>query len=125
MTDEEGAHVVGDWDDIDAAPVDGRSKERVAQIFRDTEWTSVVWIPEWCLDDEDKDIATVENNDRLAVGDVDDYSDKAWRLYQPHREDESNDPGGYLPKSATVHFERLDTLGDLNSPQAGLEDFAL
>jgi hypothetical protein len=112
-------------DDIDAAPqaVDGVEKEHVAAVFRNQSWTYVVWIPDWLLEEsgDDRDIETLENSDHLAVGDVSDYSDKAWRFSQPHRK---GDPGGYLPKSQVVVFERMDGLDDLDTPQKGLTDYA-
>lgn len=127
MSDGPGDHIaVSNWGDIDAGPdvVSGRDKQRVATVFRDMEWDSVVWIPDWILDDDDDtDLETVEASDNLVVGQVDDYSAKSWRVYQPHRKDESPDPGGYVAKSQTVHFERTPGLEDIDTPQTGLDAF--
>lgn len=118
---------VREWTDIDAAPdvVSGVDKQRVATIFTEQSWDHVVWIPTWLLEDDEKDIKTVESSDHLAVGDVTDYSDKAWQFVQPHRdgEDGLGDPGGYLPKSQVVVFERSDGLEAVDTPQADLSAF--
>jgi hypothetical protein len=126
---DSGSHViVREWTDIDAAPgnVSGVDKQRVATIFTEQSWDHVVWLPTWLLEDDSKDIETVESSDHLAVGDVTDYSEKAWQFVQPHRDgaDGLGDPGGYLPKSQVVVFERADGLEAVDSPQAGLDAFA-
>ena len=121
-----GDHVsVGSWTDIDAAPdaVSGRDKELVASVFREQEWEHVVWIPDWLLDDADRDIELVESSDNVAVGDVSDYSEKAWRFSQPHLETATDDATTYLPKSQVVVFERLGDLDGLKTPQRGLTDY--
>jgi hypothetical protein len=120
-----GDHVVvGSWNDIDDAPgvVSGRDKDLVASVFRDQNWTYVVWIPDFILDDADRDVDLVESSDHLAAGGVSDYSDKAWKFSQPYRETATDDATSFLPKSQVVVFERLDDL-DLNTPQQGLTDF--
>lgn len=72
---------------------------------------------------ERKLIEQVEGSSHLAVGVCEDYSEKAWWFYQPHRADDSDDPGGYLPKSQVVVFETVGPLSSLNGPQSGLADF--
>ncbi|AJF28133.1 hypothetical protein SG26_20515 (plasmid) [Haloarcula sp. CBA1115] len=112
---------VSSWDDIDAAPeASSRVKQRVATIFTEQSWDHVVWLPSWLLEDSDKDIETVDASDHLAVGDVEDYSDKAWKFEQPHR----NGLGGYLPKSSVVVFERVRGVEEIATPQTGLAAFA-
>lgn len=125
MADAGDHVVVADWNDIDAAPdaVSGRDKDLVASVFRNQSWETVVWIPDWLLEDADRDIDLVESSDHLAVGNVSDYSDKAWKFSQPHLETATDDATTYLPKSQVVVFERLDKLDDLNTPQRGLTDF--
>lgn len=117
--------IVSEWADIDRAPqVADRDKQRVATILSEQSWEHVVWIPQWVLDDSDKDIETVEASDHLAVGDIEDYSEKAWEFVQPHRQDPNGVPGGYLPKSAVVVFERLRGVETIETPQQGLDAFA-
>lgn len=122
MTDP-GAHViVREWSHIDHAPqvVNGVEKQRVATIFTEQEWDFVVWIPTWLLEEtRERDIETVEASDHLAVGDVEDYSAKAWSFVQPHR----GGAGGYLPKSQVVVFERAAGMETVDTPQAGLTEF--
>lgn len=113
---------VAEWADIDAADRPSeRAKQRVATILSEQSWDYVVWIPEWLLEDDDKDIETVESSAHLAVGEIDDYSEKAWRFTQPHR---SGDPGGYLPKSSVVVFDRVRGVESIETPQQGLAAFA-
>lgn len=123
MPGSDDRHVlVAAWADIDAAPdASDRAKQRVATIVSEQAWDHVVWLPTWLLDDADKDIATVENSDHLAVGDVEDYSTKAWQLTQRHRE---GAPESFLPKSQVVVFERLRGVETIATPQAGLSAFA-
>lgn len=118
-----GAHVpIKEWGDIDLSPsvVSGEDKDCVAQLLRETDWKTVVWVPAWMIENDDKSIGTVEVPKNLVVGQCNDYSEAAWRLYQPHLED----AGEYLPKSQVVVFEVEGALGDLDSPQQGLSDFA-
>jgi len=116
--------VVSSYADIDnARRVSGAEKQRVADLFSSTSWDHIVWFPTWLLEDGDKDIETVEASDHLAVGTCEDYSAKAVRFYQPHRKDESADPGGYAPKKSVIWFERLPSLETLETPQKGLTDF--
>lgn len=117
--------IVAGWDDIDRAtePTD-RDKQRVASIFSEQSWDYVVWIPTWLLDDADKDVETVEASTHLAVGDVEDYSDKAWRLHQPHRNSGIDEPKAFLPKSSVVVFERARGVEAIETPQQGLGAFA-
>lgn len=116
---------VGEWADIERTPESGisdRDKQRVATIFTEQSWDHVVWIPGWLL--EDKDVETVESSDHLAVGDVDDYSEKAWRLWQPHRNEGAIEPNEFLPKSEVVVFERARGVETIETPQQGLAAFA-
>lgn len=112
---------VAEWADIEAAPdVSDRDKQRVATILTEQEWDHVVWVPTWLLEDGDKDVETVEASDHLAVGEISDYSEKAWRFVQPHRE---GSPGGYLPKSQVAVFVRLEGMDTVETPQTGLTAF--
>lgn len=115
--------VVSRWVDIESARgLDSIAKQRVATIFSEQSWDYVVWIPEWLLDEDgDRDIQTVENSDCLAVGDVVDYSAKAWALRQRHVSGEDIE---YLPKSQVVVFERASGVDEIQTPQAGLDAFA-
>jgi hypothetical protein len=119
MTDRHIA--VASWGDIDAAPeASPRAKQRVATIITEQSWDHVVWLPSWLLEDSDKDIETVEASDHLAVGDVEDYSDKAWEFTQTHRTALPQ----FLPKSSVVVFERVRGVEEIATPQTGLAAFA-
>lgn len=119
MTDR--YHLVSEWSDIESAPdVSDRDKQLVATILSEQAWDHIVWIPEWLL--EDKDVETVESSDHLAVGDVDDYSEKAWKFTQPHLRD-GYPPKLYLPKSQVVVFERVRGVEEVQTPQTGLAAF--
>lgn len=125
MSSEARYVVVEEWSDIERTPESGiynRDKQRVATIFTEQSWGYVVWIPGWLL--EDKDVETVESSDHLAVGDVDDYSEKAWRLWQPHRNEGVTEPNEYLPKSEIVVFEWARGVETIETPQQGLAAFA-
>lgn len=124
MPDDNPRHVtVANWYDIDGAPdVTARDKQRVATIFSEQDWDHVVWLPTWLLEDEDKEIETVEASDHLAVGDVSDYSEKAWAMTQPHLN--RAQWAQYLPKSSVVVFERVPGIGVVETPQQGLTAFA-
>ncbi|EMA63183.1 hypothetical protein C470_03611 [Halorubrum distributum JCM 13561] len=118
MTDR--YYVVTSWEDIAAAAApNDRDKQRVATIFSEKAFNCVVWLPEWLLDADDKDIETVEASDHLAVGGATDYSEKAWEFAQPHRDG----AGGYLPKSSVTLFERGDGVESIETPQRGLTSF--
>jgi len=121
MTTSSRHIVVGEYANIESAPdVDDRDKHRVATIFTEQEWDYVVWVPGWLL--EDKDVETVEASDHLAVGDVVDYSERAWAISQPHlHTPESTE---FLPKSQAVIFERLPDVEAVETPQSGLAAFA-
>ena len=112
--------VVSEWGDIDSVDVAEPAKQRVATIFSEQSWDAVIWIPDWLLDADDTDIATVEASDHLAVGDVTDYSDKAWQFCQAHRE---GAPEMFLPKSSVVVFERARGVEAIDTPQTGLGAF--
>jgi len=117
--------VVSDLGDVDAArKLSGKEKELVAEKFRKTDWDHIVWFESWLLDDDDKDIQTIEASENLAVGVVEDYSEKAIRFTQPHRKDEVGDPGGYAPKKCVIWLERGPGIEDLETPQGRLGDFA-
>ena len=117
--------LVTDWDTIERATgVSERDKQRVATILSEQSWDYVVWIPEWLLDDSDKDVETVEASDHLAVGDVDDYSEKAWQLWQPHRFEGLREPSAFLPKSSVVVFERATGVDAIDTPQVGLTEWS-
>jgi len=122
---DENVTVVGAWRDIDGNPaLTGQEKDRVAQVFKETEWDAVVMIPEWLAEDEDRHLTSLEAADRLYVGNVSDYSEKAWKFTQPHIDGgpQLND-GAFLPKSEVVVFERGSSL-EIEMPQQGLTEFA-
>ena len=115
-------YLVADWEDIQQArPLSERDKQRVATIFSEQSWDHVVWLPEWLLEDGDKDVETVEASDHLAVGDVEDYTEKAWSFRQPHEADVQE----YLPKSSVTVFERGRSVESIDTPQRGLGSFAV
>jgi hypothetical protein len=98
------------------------ARQRVATIFTEQSWDHVVWLPEWLLENDDKDVEPVSESAQLAVGEVTDYSEKAWKLLQPHRHNATW--GDYLPKSAVVVFERGAGVEAVKTQQAGLTAFA-
>jgi hypothetical protein len=111
---------VSSWGDIDTAPeASPRAKQRVAAILSEQSWDHVVWLPSWLLEDSDKDIETVEASEHLAVGDVEDYSEKAWQFTQTHRTVLPQ----FLPKSSVVVFERVRGVNEIATPQTGLAAF--
>jgi hypothetical protein len=129
---------VRDWGDIDSAPMlTGPEKDAVATVFQETEHDSLVLVPEFKLNEDDHDVVRATDDEalsveadfgRLAVGYWENYSDGAIRFTQFHRK---NDPtingtnwGCYIPKSTTVVLDAADALGDLDSPQEGLDAFA-
>lgn len=121
---DEGSHVaVANWDSIESIQhpeLTDRERQRVATIFTEQKWDNVVWMPTWLLEDGGKDVETVESSTRLAVGDVADYSEKAWSFGQPHR----NQPRTqYLPKSQVIVFERAGGVDEIETPQVGLTAF--
>lgn len=117
--------VVSDFADVDSArKLTGREKELAVELFETTDWDHIVWFETWLLQDDDKDIATVEGSENLAVGVCEDYSEKAVRFYQPQREDDVGDPGGYAPKKCIVWLERSENMDGLETPQGRLGDFA-
>jgi hypothetical protein len=112
---------VTNWDTIDAADtLDDPEKQRVATIFTESSWDIVVWIPEWLLEDKD-DIATVESAAQLAVGRIEDYSEKAWKFEQRHGDLTTEE---FLPKSSVVVFSRVRGVEEIETPQQGLDAFA-
>jgi len=117
MTD--GYHLVREWSDIAAASKpSGRDKQRVATLLEEGR-NCVVWVPTWLLDAEDNDVATVEASEHLAVGGVEDYSEKAWSFTQST----TDGSAVFLPKSAVVFFERGEDVESIETPQRGLASF--
>ena len=117
MTD--GYHVVREWSDIaTASKASDRDKQRVATLLEEGR-NCVVWLPTWLLDAEDKDVKTVEASEHLAVGGVEDYSEKAWSFTQST----TDGPAVFLPKSAVVLFERGEDVESIETPQRGLTSF--
>jgi hypothetical protein len=116
MTD--GYYLVREWSDIAAAskPSD-RDKQRVATLLEEGR-NCVVWLPAWLLDEEDKNVETVEASEHLAVGGVEDYSEKAWSFTQS-----ITDGSVFLPKSTVVLFERGEDVESIETPQRGLSSF--
>ncbi|MFW6382524.1 MAG: hypothetical protein ACOCZD_00615 [Haloferacaceae archaeon] len=115
-------HVVSQWSDVqEARAPSNRDKQRVATIFSEQSWDHVVWLPEWLLEEGDKNVETVEASDHLAVGDVEDYTEKAWSFRQPHAADVQE----FLPKSAVTVFERHQGVERIDTPQRGLGSFAV
>lgn len=119
MTDANHVLVTG-WESLEPVQhpdLTDRDKQRVATIFTEQSWEYVIWIPTWLLEDK-APIETVESSEHLAVGDIDDYSEKAWQFGQPHR----NQPRTqFLPKSETIVFER--GAESIETPQQGLAAF--
>lgn len=114
--------VVREYADIERADaLTDVERQRVATILTEQSWDHVARIASWVLDDGEKDIATVESSDHLAVGTVEDYSPKAYRLVQRHRD---GSPSAFLPKSATVVFQRGAGVESVDTPQTGLAAFA-
>jgi hypothetical protein len=112
---------VTNWDTIDAAEaLSDPEKQRVATIFTEQSWDVVVWLPEWVLEDK-SDIQTVESADRLAVGRIEDYSEKAWQFEQRHAGLSTEE---FLPKSAVVICSRVRGVEAIETPQQGLDAFA-
>lgn len=112
---------VTNWDTIDAADaLDDVEKQRIATIFTEQSWDVVVWIPEWLLEDK-SDIATVKSAAHLAVGRIGDYSEKAWKFEQRHGDLATEE---FLPKSSVVVFSRVRGVGEIETPQQGLDAFA-
>ena len=124
MADGKDVTVVGAWRDIDGHPaLTGQEKDRVAEVFKQTEWEVLVMIPEWLAEDDDRDLVPLEASDRLYVGNVNDYSEKAWRFTQPHTDEGSQwDDGTFLPKSEVAVFERGASL-EIEAPQQGLTEY--
>lgn len=125
--------VVNDWSDIDGTRLSGPEKDLAVTVFRETDFDHIVRFQDWLLDDEEKDVLPLAQDDRvdvggsdtLLVGSVEDYSDAAIRLYQYHRDADSPDPGAYAPKKCIVWIERGPRLpDDLETPQGRLGDFA-
>ena len=115
--------LVSDWEDIERAiDINERDKQRVATILSEQSWDYVVWIPEWLL--EDKNVETVEVSDHLAVGDIDDYSTKAWEFRQRHLTRNGDYPADFLPKSQVVVFERGAGVDAIETPQVGLTEWS-
>jgi len=112
---------VTNWDTIDAAEaLSDPEKQRVATIFTEQSWDIVVWIPEWLLEDK-SDIATVESAAHLAVGRIEDYSEKAWKFEQRHGDLTTEE---FLPKSSVVVLSRVRGVNEIETPQQGLDAFA-
>ena len=113
------------WRDIDGHPdLTGQEKDRVAQVFKETEWETILRIPEWLAEDDDRELISLKAADRLYVGNVSDYSDKAWKFTQSHTDEgpQRND-GAFLPKSEVAVFERGSSL-EIETPQQGLTEYA-
>jgi hypothetical protein len=105
-----------EWSDVaDAPELSDREKQGVVTLLNDTDCNSVVWIPEWLL--EDKAIRTVKGWYQLATGSVTDYSDKAYAYDPPDGDRE------YLPKSEVVVFTRVGQT-PIDTPQEGISSYS-
>jgi len=118
-----GMHVrAREFEDLAADDrVPERLRTRIAGLLSDGV-AHVVFCPAWVAEDPDKAIRWVKGSaterGRLAVGRVESYSAKAWRLRQP-----TADEAAFLPKSQITVFETAPGVETIDSPQRGLGAF--
>lgn len=107
---------VSSYADLDAnSKISSRGADMIAQLFNDGTDT-VVFVPKWLTDNKDIDPVRVSGGgETLFVGEITDYSSKAWRFEQHEM-----DPV-FLPKSQVHVFRR--TTERIETPQHSLYAF--
>lgn len=116
MTDD--IHTIGDYDDLVAvdAPSE-RERNQIANTLSDGA-PAVVWLPEWIVREDDKDLAPIHSHPQLYAGTVMDYSENAYKLTQ-------HDSGDFVPKSEAEVFRLADGVSTIETPQTGLGSFGV
>ena len=107
--------IVESFDDLDGHRIlSGCGSDMVATLLSEGVQT-VVHIPVWLV--EDKRVETVTGGGTLAVGTVEDYSEKAWQFVQ------NDEQPVFLPKSQVHVFRAGDVDGGIETPQSSLHAF--
>ena len=99
--------------DLEAIP--GRDREAVATLLSEGA-PAIVWLQSWLSDS--KALSPTENHPQVYVGEVENYSEKAYQVNQPELGNSD-----YVPKSASEAFVLADGVDAVDTPQRGLGDF--
>lgn len=111
-------HTISDYDDLVAvdAPSE-RDRNQIANTLSDGA-PAVVWLPEWIVREDDKDLAPLHAHPQLYAGEVTPYSDRAFKVEQHDGED-------FVPKSEAEVFRLADGVENIKTPQTGLGSFGV
>ena len=111
-------HTVSEYDDLaGVADVTDRQRTQIANTLSDGA-DAVVWLPEWIVREDDKDLAPIHAHPQLYVGVVADYSENALKVSQ-------HDGGDYVPKSEAHAFRLGDGVDRIETPQSDLGSFGV
>ena len=112
-------HIVAEYDDLAGVDdVTDRQRTQIANTLSDGA-PAVVWLPEWIVREDDKDLAPIHAHSQLYVGVVTDYSDRALRVSQ------HGGGGDYIPKSEAEVFRLADGVNRIETPQSDLGSFGV
>ena len=112
----DGIHTIAEYDDLAAvADVTERQRTQIANTLSHGA-PAVVWLPEWIVREDDKDLAPIHAHPQLYAGVVTDYSESALKVSQ-------HDGGDYVPKSEAHAFRLADGVDNIETPQSDLRTF--
>jgi len=100
-------------DDLSAIP--GRDREAVATLLSEGA-PGVIWLQSWLAGE--KSLTAAENHPQVYVGEIVNYSEKAFQVNQPELGNSD-----YVPKSASEAFVLADGVDTVETPQSGLDRF--
>lgn len=106
-------HAVETADDLES--IRGRDREAVATLLTEGA-PGVIWLQSWLAGE--KSLTSTSAHPQVYVGDIYDYSNKAFRVDQPERGNSD-----YVPKSASEAFVLADGVDRVETPQSGLDRF--
>lgn len=115
MSDQSGDAITRVETAADLAVVPGRDAETVATLLSEGA-PGVVWVQAWLAGE--KDLSAAENHPQVFVGQIEDYSAKAFKVTQRGSENSA-----YVPKSASEAFVLADGTDAVATPQRGLDSF--
>jgi len=99
----------------DLSAIPGRDREAVATLLSEGA-PGVVFLQSWISGE--KSLEATNAHPQLYVGEVENYSEKAYQVNQPELGNSD-----YVPKSASEAFVLADGVDSVETPQQGLGEF--
>ena len=106
-------NIVETADDLE--PIPARDREAVATLLSEGA-PGVIHMQSWLSGE--KSLTAAENHPQVYVGEIENYSEKAFQVNQPELGNSD-----YVPKSASEAFVLAEGVDTVETPQSGLADF--